>query len=72
VGAPAFARRCAIRTKYASHRASRAALHLDLLSSLSESKVFQHPGNRTWIPRSQRRVALSWSGKAHNDHALRV
>src|SRR3972149_254378 len=43
VGTPALARRCDVRTKYASHLASRAALHLDLFEQPGRKRVFQHP-----------------------------
>jgi hypothetical protein len=42
----ALARRCDVRTKYASRRASRAALHLDLFEQPAEEQVFQRPARR--------------------------
>jgi len=43
VGTPALARRCDVRTKYASHPASRSALHLDLFEQPEQKRVSQHP-----------------------------
>ena len=40
------ARRCDVRTKYASHLASRAALHLDLFEQPGQKRVFQQPAKR--------------------------
>src|SRR3972149_5235676 len=41
----ALARRCDVRTKYASHLASRAALHPDLFEQPGQKQVFQHPAS---------------------------
>ncbi len=43
MGTPPLARRCDVRTKYASLLASRAALHLDIFEQPGQERVFQRP-----------------------------
>jgi len=38
-----LARRCDVRTKYVSHRAARAVLHLDLFEQPGKQRVFRQP-----------------------------
>ena len=43
MGALALARHCDVRAKYASHLASRSALHLDLFEQPEQKRVFPQP-----------------------------